>query len=148
MIIAYHTACLLSPPDDSRFYLFPFSPVAYERHRFNTQKLTRSGKPLVYDPLGSLKKSILPLVIAQSRMKPLCGAICMHIAFLTPILKSHKNTQEGDWNPKKPDNSNYTKFYEDLLNGYAYQDDAQIVQTFAKKVYSSSPSTHIILHTL
>lgn len=48
---------------------------------------------------------------------------------------------------KKPDMDNIIKIIADSLNKTAYHDDAQIVDSMARKFYSENPRVEIILQT-
>lgn len=46
---------------------------------------------------------------------------------------------------KKPDTDNLNKFYRDCLKGLAWKDDAQVVWSETKKMYSDNPCTELII---
>ena len=49
---------------------------------------------------------------------------------------------------KKPDIDNIIKIIFDALNGYAYDDDKQIIEVKANKVYGKKPSVKVRLETI
>lgn len=49
---------------------------------------------------------------------------------------------------KKPDTSNCTKFLEDTLKGIVIEDDSQVVEIIAKKIYSDIPKTVLLVDCL
>ncbi len=60
--------------------------------------------------------------------------------------KKQRAMEDGTIRPtKKPDLDNILKVVADSLNGYAYKDDAQIVDTQARKFYSAIPRIQIII---
>lgn len=67
-----------------------------------------------------------------------------------PIPKSYskKGALKLEMEPhtNRPDLSNLIKFTEDALEGILWDDDKQISEINAKKVYSKEPKTIIILH--
>ena len=61
--------------------------------------------------------------------------------------KSKKESMlRGKMRPtKKPDSSNVVKAIEDALNGIAYHDDAQIVETIIRRWYGEVPRVEVSL---
>lgn len=59
--------------------------------------------------------------------------------------KNKKAAALGTPHASKPDLDNLVKFILDALNGIVWKDDAVIAEIHAKKVYSSSPKTSIII---
>lgn len=88
--------------------------------------------------------------------EPLVGALRAKITFyiLPPqyIAKPKKNQQglidETIPVSKKPDLDNYIKAVLDSANGILYQDDGQIAELIAKKVYSLNPRIEVELERL
>lgn len=58
-------------------------------------------------------------------------------------LRKRRTAFEGVPRIKKPDLSNYIKFYEDALNKILWFDDANIAEISAIKSYSKNPRTEI-----
>lgn len=128
-------------------FKIPGIPIAKQRHRM------ANGHP--YDPQDQEKKSlrwILTQDLQKRHLNPLEGAIGASLDILYPIPASwSKKRQENaihNYVMKKPDTDNFIKFYFDVLNGVAYNDDAQIAEIFATKRYSYSPSVTIDLYPL
>lgn len=71
-------------------------------------------------------------------------------AFYTiPKSASKKNAElmrTGKLRPaKKPDADNVLKIVADSLNGIAYKDDAQLVDTMVRKFYSDNPRVEVFI---
>lgn len=83
----------------------------------------------------------------MERGKPV--AIRIVARFLPPKSVSKKRRLgmlEGREFPlKKPDMDNIIKVVQDALNGVAYHDDAQVMYTAAKKVYSAIEGLDVIV---
>jgi Holliday junction resolvase RusA-like endonuclease len=130
--------------------------------------LTIPGKPIpkarprfskwgTYDVQSKLKKQVAmqikEQIAQQGLLKPVVGEITCHMTFYMPIPKSWPKNRlkqlEGGNVPhvKRPDCSNMCKFYEDILNGLAYEDDSQITKLTCEKVYSLEPRTYICIDT-
>ena len=82
------------------------------------------------------------------------GALKMSVdAYLSiPKNASKKKRAEmdnGTIRPlKKPDSSNILKSIEDALNGVAYHDDAQIVETVVRRFYGDFPRVEVTIENL
>ena len=63
------------------------------------------------------------------------GAIAMKVTCVFKIPKSRKDLTVGQVHTQKPDATNVTKCIEDGLNGRAYKDDSQIVDSRTVKVW-------------
>lgn len=79
------------------------------------------------------------------------SALEMRLTIYKPIPKSatkRKREQmiNGYLRPaKKPDTTNITKSVEDGLNGVAYHDDSQIVDSHAQAFYSDTPCVQVTI---
>ena len=63
--------------------------------------------------------------------------------------KRHQQMLEKQIRPtKKPDADNIVKIIADSLNGIAYYDDSQIVDTMIRKYYSENPRVEIIIQNV
>lgn len=126
-------------------------PQAKKRHR--SRRL--NGRVIQYDPQTADKlkfKRILSTTIrAQGLLKPLESAVSMSVASFYEFPKSWSKKrikrvkEEGAWKTSKPDADNEGKFWCDVLNGIAYNDDAQVVQLLCEKRYSDKASVEIII---
>ena len=127
-------------------------PIAKQRHR-----TTRTG--ITYDPQYDKKLEMKFDFAAQNRqqgyLKPIQGAISAILDIKYPISKSWSKKRKlsvltgiDSFANKKPDIDNVVKWYFDILNQIAYDDDSQIVSVFAKKTYSENPGVEINLTQL
>lgn len=86
--------------------------------------------------------------------KKLEGAIMATITAFMPIPKSESKKKKAAMEAglirpkKKPDIDNCVKSILDALNKIAYDDDGQIVELHAKKLYSDNPRAEIILEEI
>ena len=124
------------------------APIAKTRPRMSVFR----GKATVYDIQSSLMRRIKTVFKKQMRdkgyLKLAEGAISFKMTAHMPIPKtSAKKTLEMEGMPhtKKKDIDNIFKFYSDILNGVAYNDDAQICSILCEKFYSSKPRVEIII---
>lgn len=53
--------------------------------------------------------------------------------------KKKRAAMIGTYHMHKPDGDNILKAVQDALNGYAFTDDAQIVEIYVQKFYSNNP---------
>lgn len=90
--------------------------------------------------------------LSQCRLDPpLRGAVKASIIAYFPIPKSATKAERekmlaGKVRPMvKPDMDNIIKVILDALNGYAYKDDAVVVEVVAEKWYSDTPRVGVIL---
>ena len=123
----------------------PGPPIPLKRPRAR-----RIGKHIaIYDPQARQKKKIA-LWCRQYVTKPLKDPISANMTFYITRPKSHFGTGKNRQTLKasaplyittKPDLDNLIKFYLDVLNGLAYQDDKQIVEIHAKKLYFDQDQT-------
>jgi Holliday junction resolvase RusA-like endonuclease len=125
----------------------PGKPIAKKRPRF-----ARRGKFVTTYNCQETEEGRFALsVMAQlpEGFKPLLGALRLSCDFNMPIPTSATKRQKAEIDigirkhVKKPDASNMIKFIEDVLNGIVWNDDSQVVQLEARKLYSHQPSTVI-----
>ncbi len=123
-------------------------PVAKKRHR------TSKGRR--YDPQHSEKMKLKWIFAAQFReqgfLKPLEGPIeaCVEIYCPVPKSWSKKRREKAlfTYVETRPDTDNYLKFYFDVLNKIAYNDDSQIASVSSDKRYNNKPGVEINLFPL
>lgn len=88
---------------------------------------------------------------AMGSTKPLFGAVEVFIYLTYPIPQSYSKKRSeaclsGDEkHTKKPDLSNVIKSIEDGMNGIVYNDDSQIVEFHATKVFGEIPKAEILV---
>lgn len=95
-------------------------------------------------------------LIARTMIKqPLTGAVRLKATFYMPIPKSWSKAKRREAekgmlsHTSKPDTDNLLKAIMDSLNGgIGYNDDKQVVEIIAEKVYSDNPRTEIELEEL
>jgi len=82
--------------------------------------------------------------------KQASGPIAVNMRFFMPIPKStsKKKREMLCYHSKKPDIDNLIKFACDCLNGMAWEDDSQISEIEASKIYSENPRTVIEVEDL
>ena len=118
-------------------------PVPQTRPRFFKKK----GYMGVYDSQQKLKHGYQWQLKSQYTEAPLTIPLAMDIIFHMPIpnsISSIKKRQMANGiisHIKKPDIDNLQKFLLDCCNKILYEDDSQIVELRAKKIYSNNPGT-------
>lgn len=130
------------PKTDVTFWL-EGEPVAKARPR-----MTRSGH--VYTPDKTTKaENEIRRAWQEKHGSMIEGPVAVSVVFMlkmpTNWSKAKKLlTQDQEVLPtKKPDVDNLVKTVFDALNGLAYEDDKQIVELSARKVYACKPGTVI-----
>ena len=119
--------------------VFPGKPIPLSRPRL--------GRFKVYDPQFSLKKKIIQCLMQQKHAwKKIDGPICIDFEFRMPIpkYKQKDKNMENVYHVIRPDVSNMVKFYEDVCQGHVYDNDSQVVEITARKVYAAAAET--IMH--
>jgi len=127
-------------------------PKAKKRHRSGKFK----GRTITYDPQSSEKRQMKWLVASDLRskglLKPIQGPIEVGIVSYHPFPKSWPKKRvksvkdSGSWKTSKPDCDNEAKFWFDVMNGIAYDDDAQIVRSWSEKRYSDNSRVIIYIN--
>lgn len=90
----------------------------------------------------------------QYKGEVLKEAISVTYTFHMPIPKGNSKKKYAQMlngvieHIKRPDCSNLVKFYEDCLKGIVIEDDSQVVESIARKMYSDHPRTVIQIKTL
>lgn len=132
--------------------IIPGIPIAKARPRF-----CRIGKHVRTYDIQATEAGKWLLLARQQITEKLTGPLSLDFTFIFPRPKSHFGTgrNSGRLKPsaplahtKKPDISNLIKFPEDILNGLAWNDDAQIVLMVAHKRYcedGEEPGTEIVI---
>jgi Holliday junction resolvase RusA-like endonuclease len=86
----------------------------------------------------------------KAGMDLLDGPLCFKIRaeYVPPFSWSAAKKDTTRWKTSKPDLDNLTKLASDALNRIVYQDDAQICELSAQKVYGQSNRLIITVHQL
>ena len=106
----------------------------------------RKGKASFFVPKEKLKyaKRLRDVFWPQwgLRNPPLTTLVKMTIIFAFPWLKTSKSKNRffgWEFCGKRIDTTNLIKPFEDALTGIVYQDDSQVVDTRARKIYFREP---------
>ena len=81
--------------------------------------------------------------------KPIAGPVRLSLSFHLPIPKATSKVRRLQMlngvmhHITRPDVSNFCKFAEDTLKGIVIEDDSQVVEINAKKIYADIPKTVI-----
>ena len=117
------------------------NPVPLKRHRHSKNGHTYNPQADLMKQIGWEAKSQFPGSIITT---PILVSMTFFIQIPNSLSKRKKLILGGKHVPKRPDLSNYIKFYEDAFNGIIWSDDSLIVELTAKKIYSSNePRTEI-----
>lgn len=112
-------------------------------HTYTPEKTRVFEEAIRYEFMASTSET-MPV---YGRETPLKAVI--HIGTAIPKSYSKKKREAclvGELAPsKKPDIDNILKAIFDALNGYAYEDDAQIVEIIADKKYTESPYIEVTI---
>lgn len=96
-----------------------------------------------YPPKYTHYKKALKLLIRCSRKKHLEGAVALKVCFFMPIPKSTPKKKckalENQPHLKKPDIDNVLKGLLDAMNNELFDDDSQVYEVSAVKLYSANP---------
>lgn len=116
-------------------------PLAKARHR-----LSKYG--YAYDPQSPKKQSDKWAFKSQMIEKGICKLskhpLRASLTFGVPTRSKRSGSPlNGLQCISTPDIDNYIKYYLDVLNGIAYEDDSHITQIWAEKVYADIPSVEI-----
>ncbi len=119
---------------------FPIMPNAKQSFRF-----TNTGMKYQTKDVKEYSRNIKALLINQlpKGFKPLESAVKVEYEFRFPYTCSISKTKRKDtrtlYRSKNPDLDNLQKSINDAMNKAVFIDDSQIVEVYAKKVYSDSP---------
>lgn len=123
-------------------FTLPGMPIAQKRPRFASGVVFNSQKKEKI-----LTRLHLNSLLVRSDFKILSGAITLDLTFFVRAPHNKKNLL-GEFCVSKPDLDNYVKFYLDVMNGLVYNDDNQVCQLYARKIYSGEPKTVISVSEL
>ena len=121
--------------------LLEMPPVAKGRPRFST----RGGVVRSYTPhkTASFEAHAKELMRKQFVMQPLPGPVRLSIEF---IFKKPQKPKHQKYHVVRPDLDNLTKSVTDAGNGVLWEDDSQIAELIAKKLYAvDGTSPRIVL---
>lgn len=122
-------------------------PVPQKRPRFSR----RGNKVCTYDDQATIKEQWQWQIKSQFKEKILNIPLSLDIIYFMTIPESVSNIKKRQMahgvlsHQKKPDLDNLIKFTLDCLNKIVFQDDSQICEIRAKKIYGTNPSTVIRL---
>jgi Holliday junction resolvase RusA-like endonuclease len=123
--------------------IIPGKPIPLKRPRH----FMRGGKSLTWNSQSALQQQIRTVVKAQTLLHE--GPLSVHILFCLPIPKSASKVKTSTMNNSphthKPDIDNLIKFVLDVLNGIAFDDDRQVSEIIAHKMWSNTPRTEITI---
>lgn len=125
-------------------------PVPQQRPRF----FNRKGKSLCYDPQAKKKEEYRWQIRSQFRDEAIKCPVSVLLTFYMPIPKSTSSVKKIQMkngviaHTKKPDLDNMQKFILDCLNKIVFEDDSQVCEIFAKKIYSSRTGTLVRIKPL
>lgn len=121
-------------------------PVAQGRPRF-----ARIGNGVrTFDPKKSSDwKHFIALRANAEGIRPFPQGVPLRVAVTFHLTRPASVSVKKRPHPTcKPDLDNFIKAAKDGLKGIAWHDDSQVVQIFAKKVYSDTPGVKIIVEEL
>lgn len=128
-----------------RQYIIEGEPVPKGRPKF-----TRTGHTYTPKKTREYEKYVRYQLMRQNpEMIPKGRAVYIHFCFVKPYLKSWSNKylksvkKLGLYAFKKPDLDNYIKSTLDACNGLLFEDDGQVVELNASKIYGEEPKTII-----
>lgn len=127
-------------------------PIAKARHRHYYS----GGRVITFDPqakdVDRAKRDLLFQMRENGFNLAQDEALSMSLTTYSQIPRSwpkrRQNASEGQPCLARPDLDNYVKFYSDVLNGIAYDDDRQITRLWAEKLYSDKPRVEIVIQPI
>lgn len=125
-------------------FTIPGKPQAKQRPRFAGHAYTPK-ETVAYE-------NWVRLCFQQTKAQKLAGEILAEMVFTFPIAKTKpKKMKEkmlsGEICPTgKPDLDNLAKSVLDSLNGFAFDDDSQVVTLLVRKKYGTDPGVQISLY--
>jgi Holliday junction resolvase RusA-like endonuclease len=125
----------------------PGKPIPKKRPRF-----ARVGKfTKAYSAQKKEEKATRLVIASQWYGKPLEGAVRLDVVFFMPIPKSTSKKQKAAMllgnisHTKKPDIDNLLKFLLDCMNGIVFEDDSQVINVKASKIYNGESGTCVVV---
>lgn len=109
----------------------------------------RGGRPVTYSDNKAkvVKASLQAYLDHYAPQKPYTGPLSMTIVYVFPYRKAEKKSivASGTYVPKdtRPDTDNLLKLTQDVMSGHYYEDDAQIVDLHAVKVWGPTPGIYL-----
>lgn len=101
------------------------------------------GKPIFYEPpkVRDARETMTVYLMRHRPRKPLQGPVAMHVVWLFPCGRKHK---DGEWRITRPDTDNLEKMLKDCMTdvGFWY-DDAQVVLEAVEKHWAAKPGIKI-----
>lgn len=117
-------------------FIIYIDPVAKGRPR-----ITRTGHAYTPTTTRLFENALRALAAPYKPNKPLTGPLHVDVVFRLKKPKKSKNT----YPIVRPDTDNFLKAVLDCGNGIFWEDDSQIVEIHAQKVYSEKPAIEIII---
>lgn len=118
-------------------------PIALKRPRFSTI----NGK--AFDSQKKIREGDKWEIASQWRISPLKYSISLELYYYIPIpsswSKNNKLSHIGKPCLVTPDLDNYIKWSLDAMNGIVFDDDKQVYEIQATKMYSEEPRTEIVV---
>lgn len=107
-------------------FTIPGAPQPWSRARYNG----KTGRFYKSDTEQNYRAKVVGYFRAAKGFE-LIGPLAVELTFYMPRPKTVKNV----WACTRPDIDNLQKIIADSLNGLAYKDDCQIVNSIAQKIY-------------
>lgn len=132
------------------YFKFEHTPIPKQRPRFSK----KNGA--IYDPqskeLKECKSEAKQQMASQSAEMALESPISFEMTVSKAIPnswpKKRKETLLNKSCISRPDLDNYLKWYADVLNEIAYDDDKCISESYAKKIWSDTSKVEILITPL
>lgn len=123
----------------------PGKPQAKQRPRFTGHHAYTPKETVAYE-------NWVRLCFQQTKAQKLTGEILSEMIFTFPIAASKSKKikakmMSGETCPTgKPDLDNLAKSVLDSLNGFAFDDDSQVVMLLVRKKYGTDPGVQVSLY--
>ena len=124
-------------------------PISWQRPAHRSFRSNDKNITVVYDKQKHDKEMVRWQIKGQMKEEILTVPLLIDLTFRMPIpqatsKKVREQMKQGEvHHMRRPDIDNLSKFYLDCMNELVFADDAQICTLYARKVYSSYPSTLI-----
>jgi Holliday junction resolvase RusA-like endonuclease len=124
-------------------------PISWKRPAHRSFRSNNKNVIVVYDKQKHDKEMVRWQIKGQFKEEMLSVPLLIDLTFRMPIPKAttkkvREQMRQGEMHHmRRPDIDNLSKFYLDCMNELVFADDAQIWTLYARKVYSSYPSTLI-----